>query len=157
MVAAWDGSRGDSRVVRWVAAVAETDGGGEARGGEWVRGSNRSGDEECFVELAGKVHWKCFPAATTGGRRRHGGRRHGYSKSGDEVFSTWMELEGNTRNLGSFGEETDKITNLHQISSRIVFTERGDGVAGIKRRRHDLFGLLKEDLESSIRVLGVSL
>ncbi|GJY10726.1 hypothetical protein Tco_0378911 [Tanacetum coccineum] len=28
MVAAWDGSRGDSGVVRWVAAAAETDGGG---------------------------------------------------------------------------------------------------------------------------------
>ncbi|GKD90497.1 reverse transcriptase domain-containing protein [Tanacetum coccineum] len=32
----------------------------------------------------------------------------------DEV--TWMEFGGNTRDLGSFGEETDKITTLHQES-----------------------------------------
>ncbi|GJU14884.1 hypothetical protein Tco_1142850 [Tanacetum coccineum] len=73
-----------------------------------------------------------------------------------------MAFGGNTRDLGSFGEETDKITNLHQESSSIVFTEHGDDVAGIKRRRHDLSsddvrnlatasgrGRLKEDLESS--------
>ncbi|GKC78395.1 retrovirus-related pol polyprotein from transposon TNT 1-94 [Tanacetum coccineum] len=34
----------------------------------------------------------------------------------DEVFSTWMAFRGNTRDLGSFEEETDKITDLHQIS-----------------------------------------
>ncbi|GJS23774.1 hypothetical protein Tco_0452406 [Tanacetum coccineum] len=75
---------------------------------------------------------------------------------------TWMSFGGNTRDLGSFGEETDKITDLHQELSSIVFTERGDGVAGIKRRRRDLSsdgvrnsatasgrGRLKEDLESS--------
>ncbi|GJX70282.1 hypothetical protein Tco_0307453 [Tanacetum coccineum] len=32
----------------------------------------------------------------------------------DEVFSTWMDFGGNTRDLGSFGEETDKIMDLHQ-------------------------------------------
>ncbi|GKB16156.1 hypothetical protein Tco_0850079 [Tanacetum coccineum] len=80
----------------------------------------------------------------------------------DEVFSTWMAFGGNTRDLGSFGEETDEITDLHQILEEILFTERGDGVASIKRRRRDLFsddvwkmgtasgrGQLKEDLESS--------
>nr|GEZ77848.1 hypothetical protein [Tanacetum cinerariifolium] len=50
-----------------------------------------------------------------------------------EVFSTWMAFGGNTRDLGSFGEETDKITDLHQIHEEVLFTERGDGVAGIKR------------------------
>ncbi|GKD66242.1 hypothetical protein Tco_1308350 [Tanacetum coccineum] len=30
----------------------------------------------------------------------------------DEV--TWIAFGGNTRDLGSFGEETDKITTLHQ-------------------------------------------
>ncbi|GKF02320.1 hypothetical protein Tco_0029243, partial [Tanacetum coccineum] len=50
------------------------------------------------------------------------------------VFSTWRK---NT-DLGSFGEETDKITDLHQIHEEVMFTERGDGVAGIKRRRRDL-------------------
>ncbi|GKB78891.1 hypothetical protein Tco_0945786 [Tanacetum coccineum] len=32
----------------------------------------------------------------------------------DVVFSTWMAFGGNTRDLGSFGEETDKTTTLHQ-------------------------------------------
>ncbi|GJU82328.1 hypothetical protein Tco_1284693 [Tanacetum coccineum] len=34
----------------------------------------------------------------------------------DEVLSTWMIFRGNTRDLGPFGEETDKITTLHQDS-----------------------------------------
>ncbi|GJS78515.1 hypothetical protein Tco_0728396 [Tanacetum coccineum] len=55
----------------------------------------------------------------------------------DEVFSTWMAFGGNTRDLGSFGEETDEITDLHQIHGEILFLERRDGVAGIKRRRRD--------------------
>ncbi|GKD31550.1 hypothetical protein Tco_1242328, partial [Tanacetum coccineum] len=50
------------------------------------------------------------------------------------VFSIWMAFEGSTRNFGSFGEETDKTTYLHQI----VLTERGDGVTSIKRRHRDL-------------------
>ncbi|GJT38036.1 hypothetical protein Tco_0937901 [Tanacetum coccineum] len=40
--------------------------------------------------------------------------------------------------LGSFGEQSDKITNLHQIHEEVLFTEHGDGVTGIKRRRRDL-------------------
>ncbi|GJY54206.1 reverse transcriptase domain-containing protein [Tanacetum coccineum] len=56
----------------------------------------------------------------------------------DEVFSTWMAFGGNTRDLVSFGEETDKITDLHQIHKEVLFTERGDGIAGIKRHRRDL-------------------
>nr|GEY12514.1 hypothetical protein [Tanacetum cinerariifolium] len=77
-------------------------------------------------------------------------------------FSTWMAFEGNTCDLGSFGEETDEITDLHQILEEILLTEHGDGVASIKRRRRDLFsdgvwnletasgrGRFKEDLESS--------
>ncbi|GJZ27734.1 hypothetical protein Tco_0572381 [Tanacetum coccineum] len=71
-----------------------------------------------------------------------------------------MAFRGNTRNLGSFGEGTDKITDLHQILEEVLLTERGDGVA--LRRCRDLFsdsvwnletasgrGQLKEDLESS--------
>ncbi|GKB39882.1 hypothetical protein Tco_0884824, partial [Tanacetum coccineum] len=77
------------------------------------------------------------------------------------VFSTWMAFGGNIRDLGSFGEETDEITDLHQIL-QVLLTKRGDGVASIKRHRRDLFsdgfwsletdsgrGRLKEDLESS--------
>ncbi|GKG29240.1 hypothetical protein Tco_0416605, partial [Tanacetum coccineum] len=73
-----------------------------------------------------------------------------------------MAFKGNTRDLGSFGEETDEIMDLHKIHEEILFLERGDNVAGIKRRRHDPSsdgvrelvmalgcGQLKEDLESS--------
>ncbi|GKF03231.1 hypothetical protein Tco_0030154, partial [Tanacetum coccineum] len=78
------------------------------------------------------------------------------------VFSNWMAFTGNTRDLGSFGEETDKITDLHQIHKEVLFIVRGDGVVGIKRRRRNLSSdgvrdmvtalgrdRLKEDLESS--------
>ncbi|GJU98561.1 zinc finger, CCHC-type containing protein [Tanacetum coccineum] len=49
-----------------------------------------------------------------------------------KVFSTWMAFGGNTRDLGSFGEETDKITDLHQFHEEVLFTEGGDGVKGVK-------------------------
>ncbi|GJX46283.1 hypothetical protein Tco_0271473 [Tanacetum coccineum] len=80
----------------------------------------------------------------------------------DELFSTWMTFGGKTRDLGSFGEETDEITDLHQILKEVLLMERGDGVTGIKRRRHDPssdgvrdlvmasgHSRLNEDLESS--------
>ncbi|GJV20635.1 hypothetical protein Tco_1369655 [Tanacetum coccineum] len=37
----------------------------------------------------------------------------------DEVFNIWKAFGGNTRDLGSFGEETDKTMDLHQHLSRI--------------------------------------
>ncbi|GKA33914.1 hypothetical protein Tco_0720343 [Tanacetum coccineum] len=37
----------------------------------------------------------------------------------DEVFSIWKAFGGNTRDLGSFGEETYKTMDLHQHLSRI--------------------------------------
>ncbi|GJV77678.1 hypothetical protein Tco_1509262 [Tanacetum coccineum] len=43
-------------------------------------------------------------------RRRH---KHKVTPSGHS--SIWMKFEGNTRDLGSFGEETDKSTTLHQV------------------------------------------
>ncbi|GJZ41670.1 hypothetical protein Tco_0588556 [Tanacetum coccineum] len=52
------------------------------------------------------------------------------------VFSIWKAFGGNTRDLGSFGEETDKITNQHQDSSRFKVSEPGDGVTIYTRRRH---------------------
>ncbi|GKG50661.1 hypothetical protein Tco_0538785, partial [Tanacetum coccineum] len=77
------------------------------------------------------------------------------------VFSTWMAFGGNTRDLGSFEEETDKITDLYQFHKEVLLIERRDGVAGIKGRRRDLSsdgvrylvtvsgrGRLNEDLES---------
>nr|GEV53578.1 hypothetical protein [Tanacetum cinerariifolium] len=39
-----------------------------------------------------------------------------------EVFSTWMAFGGNTHDLGSPGEETDEITDLHQDSPRRSIT-----------------------------------
>nr|GEV32057.1 transposase, Ptta/En/Spm, transposase, Tnp1/En/Spm-like protein [Tanacetum cinerariifolium] len=73
-----------------------------------------------------------------------------------------MAFGGNRRDFGSFREETDKITDLHQIHVEVLFTEHGEGVTSIKRRRRDLSGDgirdlvtvsgcdgLKEDLESS--------
>ncbi|GJS96222.1 hypothetical protein Tco_0803190 [Tanacetum coccineum] len=53
------------------------------------------------------------------------------------VFSTWMAFGGNTHDLGSFKEETDEILDLRQIHEEILFSERGDGVTGIKRRCRD--------------------
>ncbi|GKB08520.1 hypothetical protein Tco_0836832 [Tanacetum coccineum] len=60
----------------------------------------------------------------------------------------------------------EEITDLHQILEEIFLTERGDGVAGIKRRHRDLSGdgvwilakasqrsLLKVDLEQWRRTL----
>ncbi|GJY55892.1 hypothetical protein Tco_0455007 [Tanacetum coccineum] len=49
----------------------------------------------------------------------------------DEVFSTWMAFGGNTRDLGSFREETDEITYLHQILKEVLLTARGDGVTSM--------------------------
>ncbi|GJQ95806.1 hypothetical protein Tco_0006945 [Tanacetum coccineum] len=37
----------------------------------------------------------------------------------DKVFSIWNAFGGNTCNLGSFGKETDKTTDLHQHFSRL--------------------------------------
>ncbi|GJU84459.1 hypothetical protein Tco_1292005 [Tanacetum coccineum] len=80
----------------------------------------------------------------------------------ETVFSTWMIFGGNTHDLGSFGEETDEITDLYQILKEVFLTEHGDGVASIKRCRRDLLsdgvwnletvsgrGRLKQNLESS--------
>ncbi|GJV71737.1 hypothetical protein Tco_0650393 [Tanacetum coccineum] len=62
------------------------------------------------------------------------------------VISTWMDFGGNTLDLGSFGEETDKVTDLHQIFGRYMHTVAGDGVAGIKRSRRDLYSNGARDL-----------
>nr|GFA22660.1 hypothetical protein [Tanacetum cinerariifolium] len=85
-----------------------------------------------------------------------------YPDSIASLASTWMEFGENTLDLGSFAEETDRITDLHQILEEVLLTEHGDDVASIKRRRRGLFsdiawnletmsgrGRLKEDLESS--------
>ncbi|GJY49584.1 hypothetical protein Tco_0439540 [Tanacetum coccineum] len=73
-----------------------------------------------------------------------------------------MAFGGNTCDLGSFEEEMDEITDLHQILEEVLLTGRGDGIAGIKQRCRDPSsngvrdlatalgrGRLNEDLESS--------
>nr|GEW87513.1 hypothetical protein [Tanacetum cinerariifolium] len=83
------------------------------------------------------------------------------SRTSNGRFTTWMAFEGNTRDLGSFGEETDKTTALHQVFKRTTHTKPGDDAISIKRRRRDLESdgakdfvtalersCLKEDLES---------
>nr|GEW58028.1 hypothetical protein [Tanacetum cinerariifolium] len=54
-----------------------------------------------------------------------------------QIKESRMQFGGNTRDLGSFREETDENTDLHQ---KVLFTKRGEGVAGIKRCRRDLSG-----------------
>ncbi|GJU95575.1 hypothetical protein Tco_1320331 [Tanacetum coccineum] len=48
-----------------------------------------------------------------------------------------MAFGGDMRDLGSFGEETDKITNLHQFLEEVLLTKCGDAIACIKRHRRD--------------------
>ncbi|GKA82356.1 reverse transcriptase domain-containing protein [Tanacetum coccineum] len=50
-------------------------------------------------------------------------RNHGNQSGCTEVFSIWKAFRGNTRDLGSFGEETDKTTDLHQHLSKKVNTQ----------------------------------
>nr|GEZ08525.1 transposon Ty3-G Gag-Pol polyprotein [Tanacetum cinerariifolium] len=69
------------------------------------------------------------------------------------VFSTWMAFGGNTRDLGSFGEETDEITNLHQIHEEVLLTTRGGGFAVIKLCRRDPSGDSVRDLVTALRVI----
>ncbi|GKA68948.1 hypothetical protein Tco_0775012 [Tanacetum coccineum] len=48
----------------------------------------------------------------------------------EEIHVTWAHLEKKRTRLRT-------CTKIHQ---EVLFSERGDGVAGIKRRRHDLSG-----------------
>nr|GEZ62348.1 hypothetical protein [Tanacetum cinerariifolium] len=53
-----------------------------------------------------------------------------------QVFSIWKAFRGNKRDLGSFRDEMDKITNQHQDSSRFKDSKPGDDVTIYTRRRH---------------------
>nr|GEU68901.1 zinc finger, CCHC-type [Tanacetum cinerariifolium] len=75
------------------------------------------------------------------------------SMNKEEPPITWMKFGGNTRDLGSFEEETDEITNLHQILEEVLLTKRGDGIASIKRRSHDLFSDNVWNLEIRNRII----
>nr|GEV84184.1 hypothetical protein [Tanacetum cinerariifolium] len=52
---------------------------------------------------------------------------------------TWMAFGGNTRDLGSFGEETNEITDLLQILEEVLLIERGDDITSIKQSHRELF------------------
>ncbi|GJX46287.1 hypothetical protein Tco_0271477 [Tanacetum coccineum] len=53
-------------------------------------------------------------------------------------YLTELTLDGPvSRDLGSLREETDEITDLYQILEEVLLTERGDGVACIKRHRRN--------------------
>ncbi|GJV60144.1 hypothetical protein Tco_1466244 [Tanacetum coccineum] len=85
-----------------------------------------------------------------------------YNREEETVFSIWMTFEGNTHDLGSFREEMNEITDLHQILEEVLLTECGDDVGGLKQHRRDPSSdgvrdlvmasgrsRLNEDLESS--------
>ncbi|GJY82616.1 hypothetical protein Tco_0495992 [Tanacetum coccineum] len=70
----------------------------------------------------------------------------------DEVFSIWKAFGGNTRDLGSFGEETDKTTDLHQHLSRIS-TQKLETASQITRSGVDV-GLELCVLDVGLDVVG---
>ncbi|GJV90884.1 hypothetical protein Tco_1538697 [Tanacetum coccineum] len=65
-----------------------------------------------------------------------------YPSSVVHVLSTWMAFGGNTRDLGSFGKETDEMTTLHQTSEVLKDGVRNIVMASERNR-------LKEALEES--------
>ncbi|GKE27247.1 hypothetical protein Tco_1442631 [Tanacetum coccineum] len=58
------------------------------------------------------------PGAKSRLRRKHSSK-HTFESYTDEVFNIWKAFGGNTRDFGSFREEIDKTTDLHQHLSRI--------------------------------------
>nr|GEV10596.1 putative reverse transcriptase domain-containing protein [Tanacetum cinerariifolium] len=72
------------------------------------------------------------------------------AQEGAAKVTTWMAFGGNTRDFGSFREETDKITDLHQIHEEVLFIARGDGIAGIRRHHRDLSSDGVNDLDMTL-------
>ncbi|GJT95964.1 hypothetical protein Tco_1091482 [Tanacetum coccineum] len=84
----------------------------------------------------------------------------------DEVFSTWMAFGGNIRDLGSFGEETKEITDLHQILedalygilplSLIPYPRGSSKVASVDElERDELMRRLKQNLLEAKNIMEV--
>ncbi|GKD61974.1 hypothetical protein Tco_1299483, partial [Tanacetum coccineum] len=73
-----------------------------------------------------KMSWLCAP------------RRSYYWP--DEVFSTWIEFGGNTRDLAHLEKKRTRLRTCTKIHQEVLFSELGDGVASIKRRHCDLSG-----------------
>ncbi|GJR35433.1 hypothetical protein Tco_1211117 [Tanacetum coccineum] len=77
-------------------------------------------DEKKLEAVLRKFHWKFWVTILTS-RKAHLLEDKQIPSVGvfDEVLSIWKAFRGNTRDLGSFGEETDKTMNLHQHLLRI--------------------------------------
>nr|GEY10536.1 hypothetical protein [Tanacetum cinerariifolium] len=125
--------------------------------------------KDIVVEFCGPSRWKELskesgeqPKMDKGQSSSYKELKLGNYKPMGVTQSTWMAFGGTTHNLGSFGEETDEITGLHQILEEVLLTVRGDGVAGLTRHRRDPSSdgvrdlvtasgrcRLNEDLESS--------
>ncbi|GJT40366.1 hypothetical protein Tco_0940231 [Tanacetum coccineum] len=56
----------------------------------------------------------------------------------DEVFSTWMTFGGNTHDLAHLEKKRTRLRLYTKYLKEPRHTERGDGVASIKRHRRDL-------------------
>ncbi|GJV15577.1 hypothetical protein Tco_1360900 [Tanacetum coccineum] len=71
-------------------------------------------------------NFKCQGGSSDGASRgmlvcevRSGGNDDGVGSPSKEAEPMYLAFGGNTRDLGSFGEETDKTTDLHQHFSRL--------------------------------------
>ncbi|GJX30735.1 zinc knuckle CX2CX4HX4C containing protein [Tanacetum coccineum] len=69
----------------------------------------------------------------------------------EDVFRTWMTFGGNTHDLGLFGEETDKTTDLHQNLLKNDANRPWRRVASKKRRHRDLSSDGVKDLTTASR------
>ncbi|GKA48331.1 hypothetical protein Tco_0741289, partial [Tanacetum coccineum] len=83
-------------------------------------------EKQAEVERETKTSWLCAPT-----------RSYYWS---DEVFSTWIEFGGNTRDLAHLEKKRTRLQTCTKIHQEVLFSELGDGVASIKRRHCDLSG-----------------
>nr|GEU96807.1 ATP-dependent DNA helicase PIF4-like [Tanacetum cinerariifolium] len=56
----------------------------------------------------------------------------------DLIFSTWMAFGGNTRDWAHFEKKQMRLQTCTKIHQEVLFSERGEGIAGIKRRRREI-------------------
>ncbi|GKC33833.1 hypothetical protein Tco_1046217 [Tanacetum coccineum] len=84
----------------------------EQTDGEAMINSIRNGEHHCLLQMCGSEY---------GEQDRKDAILYEYDtfKATDEVFNIWKAFGGNTRDLGSFGKETDKTTDLPQHLSRL--------------------------------------
>ncbi|GJZ43768.1 hypothetical protein Tco_0591023, partial [Tanacetum coccineum] len=89
-----------------------------------------------------------------------GGKRFGRAL---QYQTNWMTFGGNTRDLGSFGEEMDEITTLHQSRRRKGHKDPRDGVTNTcddiktSKRRLPPNKINMDDLESEDELIDTPL